>query len=245
MDTNNKKFRLSVSKNLADLLVFNYIVYGVNLNQPDNCLEYILDFLLNEYSKKSNNYKIKTGVIEVIIQFFSKTNLYYQTNTIQNNGNNDGTNNNNNNHNNNNNSSFSNTGDVLNGSNFMSLTFFATLNKIYFKIFNVGNLKNSANSKKTSSLKKLKEPHDLLTINDSTTFNEAITTLNQLEQLYKFLINEVGSDINKLIILGRLVITNNSDNNNSTSNNLDPNSRLLSLGDIFTKPDTIPDNHCI
>ncbi|GME93996.1 unnamed protein product [[Candida] boidinii] len=125
----------------------------------------------------------------------------------------------------------------------MSLTFFATLNKIYFKIFNVGNLKNSANSKKTSSLKKLKEPHDLLTINDSTTFNEAITTLNQLEQLYKFLINEVGSDINKLIILGRLVITNNNDNNNSTSNNLDPNSRLLSLGDIFTKPDTIPDNH--
>ncbi|GME86016.1 unnamed protein product [[Candida] boidinii] len=196
MDTNNKKFRLSVSKNLADLLVFNYIVYGINLNQSDNCFDYILDFLLNEYLKKSNNYKIKTGIIEVIIQFFSKTNLYYQTNTIQNNGNNDGSNSNNNN-----NSSFSNTGDVLHGSNFMSLKFFATLNKIYFKIFNVGNLKNSTTSKKTSSLKKLKEPHDLLTINDSTTFNEAITTLNQLEQLYKFLINEVGSDINKLIIL--------------------------------------------
>ncbi|ODV85739.1 hypothetical protein CANARDRAFT_27834 [[Candida] arabinofermentans NRRL YB-2248] len=179
MDTDYKKLRLSISKNLSDLLVFNYIVYGINVGESEKSFESIISLLLLNYMKESSVMEIKTGLIEALIQFFSKMNLYHKTNSVS-------------------------TG-FRSGINFVSLKIFDALNVIFYQVFGQGALSTpiKPNSKE--------DPPSLIT--NSSSLSEAALVLNHLEILYSFLIREIDCDINKLIVLGKVILGDTTDTN--------------------------------
>ncbi|KAG7811807.1 hypothetical protein KL921_002073 [Ogataea angusta] len=168
LSTQKHKLRISISKNIADLLVFNVIVFGVNLGEEEKCFEYTLSYLVANYTKESQTEEIRIGLIEAIIQFMSKMNLYYTTNSVR--------------------------IGYKNGTNYMSLKFLDTLNIIYYHIFGKGVA--------TSQLKFSKDDK-FFRVTD--TLDNPIEILNQIECLYSFFLREVDSDINRLIILSKIV----------------------------------------
>lgn len=172
MDTENKQLRLSLSKNLSDLLVFTF------LNFPsENNLEICLNFLLFDYRKENQSTLIKVGVIESLIQFLSTLNLYYKSN---------------------------------NESNFITLNFFKILNILLFHIFDFGEI----NLKLVKS--KLKE-HKFITLNNSSMATDSLKTLNHLSLIFKFIIGEIDNDLNKLIILSKLIFFEQSNFGNGVT----------------------------
>ncbi|ODV93570.1 hypothetical protein PACTADRAFT_4474 [Pachysolen tannophilus NRRL Y-2460] len=82
LNTNFKNLRLSVSKNISDLLVFSYINYGFNTSNEDTVFNFTINYIWENYLNLTNNYKIKIGLVEVLTQFLSKLNLYFQSGSL-------------------------------------------------------------------------------------------------------------------------------------------------------------------
>lgn len=181
MDTDHKKLKLSLTKNLSDLLVYIFVVFGSNINDQDNALDCCITIILNEYKKSLTTSNVKSCLIETLIQFFSKLNLYYQTNRVK--------------------ISIKNSNNI----NFISLKFFDIMNLIYSNLFD---LKSNSNLKKKQF--KFDSNDSFILINNSISMNFAIKTLNHLDLIHKFMISELDNDINKLIILSKLILGNSS-----------------------------------
>lgn len=177
METDHKKLRLSLSKNLCDLLVFTYIVFGTNIEDSDVALENCLNLLFLEITKVSTSSTIQMGLIETFIQWVSELNLYYQTKSIS--------------------SSKTN----LNGNSFLAEKFFNIMHIIYFHYFGAGSLE--------SAKKLLKDDH-FVTVNNQMNMNLSIKMSNQLNIIYQFLIDELDNDVNKLIVLCKLILGDSS-----------------------------------
>ncbi|KAG7759140.1 hypothetical protein KL911_000277 [Ogataea haglerorum] len=174
LSTEDHKLRVVISKNIADLLVFNIIVFGVNLGEEEKCFEYTLNYLVVHYTKESHTEEIRTGLIEAIVQLMSKMNLYYTTNTVR--------------------------IGYKNGINYMSLKFLDTLNIIYYHIFGKGMATNQL---------KLSKDDKCFKVTDA--FENPIEILNQIETLYCFFLREVDSDINRLIVLSKIMYGSTSE----------------------------------
>lgn len=185
MDTDHKKLKLSLTKNLSDLLVYTFIVFGYNINEVEYALESCLSVLLNEYKLIKTSSNLKSSILETIVQFLSKMNLYYQTDRIQ----------------------ISRSSSSI---NFVSLKLFDILNIIYTKLFDLSVsfpiIENSKSNKKSSSTDS--NSGSSILIDNSISMNFAIKTLNHLSLLHKFLIKELDNDVNKLILLSKLILGN-------------------------------------
>ncbi|CDK29099.1 unnamed protein product [Kuraishia capsulata CBS 1993] len=193
MDTSYKKLRLSLAKNLADLLIFNYISYGVNTNDASGSLDMTLEFIFDGFLKNSHSPRIRVGLLETFSTFVLKMNLYHQTNSIS-------------------------TG-TQQGNNFASVSFFKIFNFIQSTLFLSEGEAVTENSLASHKIAR------------NSNFNEALTLLDQLESLYKLLLREVDCDINKLIILSKLLLGDvdaNSDLNVQYLDDLSNPFRVLS-----------------
>ena len=114
MDTDHKKLKLTLTKNLADLLVFTYVVFGSNVSAEDDALKLGITLLFNEYKLTTSSSNLKSALIETLIQFLSKLNLYYQSERIK-------------------------LPKFPNSVNFISLKFFTIINLIYCSLFELQN----------------------------------------------------------------------------------------------------------
>lgn len=146
MDTDHKQLRLLLAKSIADILVFNYVVFGSNRGQTDKVLENSIRFLFSHYKMHSGF--IRLGLLEAFVQFVSRLNLYHET------------------------------GSVPSAKNFVALKFFTILQCIYSQVLDD---------------RQLERPAGLLVLDD-------------MKSVYSFLIRELDSDINELIILAKLVL---------------------------------------
>lgn len=174
MDTDHKKLKLSLTKQLADLLIFMFVVFGSNRNKLDFTLDSCIGLLLDEYIKTSTTSNQKAAVVETLIQFISKLNLYYQTNRVK-------------------------VNKSSNNINFVTLKFFEILSIIYSRLFSFQPLDAKKRNKP--------EPTTIL-LDNSITINYSIKTLNHLKVIHKFLISEIDNDLNKLIVLSKIVLGN-------------------------------------
>ncbi|VEU20897.1 DEKNAAC101790 [Brettanomyces naardenensis] len=175
MDTDHKQLRLVLAKNYADIMVFNYVVFGANRGESDKVLESSLSFLLTNYMKELNSTSIKTGLLETLVQFVGKVNLYCETNSVA-------------------------TGHGQ-GTNFVALKFFQIMNTIYHHVFGIGEL--SFESKKAG----ISAGNIFISkVTNSTGTNDALAVLNELNMVYSFLLRELDSDVNKLILLAKIVL---------------------------------------
>lgn len=181
IDTDHKKLKLCLTKNLSDILVFAFVVFGSNINDEDSALETCITLILTEYRKLKTPSNVKSSLIETLIQFFSKLNLYYQTNRVKLSKN-------------------------SNNINFISLKFFDIMNIIYSNLFELPT--SNPQSKKEQSKDDISETQVL--INNTIIMNFAIKTLNHLELIHIFMIRELDNDINKLIVLSKLILGNSS-----------------------------------
>ncbi|GME75956.1 unnamed protein product [Ambrosiozyma monospora] len=171
MNTSSKKLRMSLSKNLSDLLVFNCIVYGANMDQDEKALEYSISVVMHNYMKESSTIEMKTGLLESLIQLIATLNLYYQTSSVST--------------------------KYINGVTFASLRVFSILNTVFHYVFGFGEL--------TVPLKISSKETPPIVVDESTNLVIASKILRHMEIFYSFLIREVDSDINELILLGQLV----------------------------------------
>ncbi|TID28767.1 hypothetical protein CANINC_002286 [Pichia inconspicua] len=193
MDTDHKKLKLGLTKNFSDLLVFTFVVFGSNKDDLDSTLDFCIGVILDEYTKKSTTSNQKSAIIETLIQFLTKLNLYYQTNRVKFNKN-------------------------IDNVNFVSLKIFEILSIIYSRLFSfnqsVGN--------------KLKKTETNILLNNDITMNSAIRTINHLSIVHKFLIAEIANDLNKLIVLSKLVLGNY---------NTEPQIKIPSLSNVTASND--------
>ncbi|KAG7911534.1 hypothetical protein KL906_000855 [Ogataea polymorpha] len=174
LSTQEHKLRTVISKSIADLLVFNVIVFGVNLGEEEKCFEYTLSYLIANYTKVSHTQEIRAGLVEAIVLLMSKMNLYYTTNSVR--------------------------MGYKNGINYMSLKFLDTLNIIYYHVFGKG-----------MSVNQLKPSKDDRFFKITDDFDNPMEILNQIDSLYSFFLREVDSDINRLIILSKIVYGSTSE----------------------------------
>lgn len=181
MDTDHKKLKLCLTKNLSDLLVFTFVVFGANIKDIDFALDSCITFLLAEYRKSSTTSNVKSSLIETLIQFISKLNLYYQTSRVK-------------------------ISRKESHANFVSYKFFDIMNIIYSNLFEFPTLDPS---KKRKLTKEEQSEHYIL-INNTIAMNFAIKTLNHLDLIHKFMIDELDNDINKLIVLSKIILGNSS-----------------------------------
>lgn len=82
-DTRYKNLRLASTKNIATLLVFSYVNYGVDENES-KVFNFTVKYLWTQYLKIGSNKKIRTGIIESLIQFMSDLNLVFETGVLPN-----------------------------------------------------------------------------------------------------------------------------------------------------------------
>lgn len=181
MDTDHKKLKLCLTKNLADLLVFTFVVFGANINEIDTALESCMTLILTEYRKSLTTSNVKSALIETLIQFISKLNLYYQTNRVR-------------------------ISKKANNTNFVSYKFFDIMNIIYSTLFELP----SPDSSKKRKQAKDDQLESYILINNTIAMNFAIKTLNHLDLIHTFMINELDNDINKLIVLSKIILGNSS-----------------------------------
>ena len=181
MDTDHKKLKLCLTKNLSDLLVFTFVVFGTNINDVDFALDSCITLLLAEYRKSSTTSNVKSSLIETLIQFISKLNLYYQTNRVK-------------------------IARKDSHTNFVSYKFFDIMNIIYSNLFELPTLDPS----KKKKLTKEEQSENHILINNTIAMNFAIKILNHLDLIHKFMIDELDNDINKLIVLSKIILGNSS-----------------------------------
>ena len=175
MDTDHKKLKLCLTKNLSDILVYTYVVFGYNTNDTDNALEVCLGLLLNEYRAGRTSSNLKSSIIETIIQFISKLNLYYQTDRVK-------------------------SSKTTKSTNFVSMKFFDIMDIIYSRLFEFPNTGSNKLKFKSDDL------NHIILINNSISMNYAIKTLNHLSLIHGFMMKELDNDINKLIVLSKLIL---------------------------------------
>lgn len=194
MDTDHKKLKLGLTKYFSDLLIFTFVVFGSNKNDLDTTLDFCIGILLDEYVKKSTTSNQKSAIVETLIQFLSKLNLYYQTDRVKFN---------------------KSTSNV----NFVSLKFFEILSTMYSRLFSFH---------QTDPKKKNKSENIAILLDNSITINYAIKTMNHLNIIHKFLIAEIDNDLNKLIVLSKLVLGNY---------NTEPQIKIPSLSNVTATGD--------
>ncbi|QPG73292.1 hypothetical protein FOA43_000601 [Brettanomyces nanus] len=196
MDTDHKQLRLLLAKNLANILVFDYVVFGASTGQTDTVLKSSVSFLLSNYMKETSTKSIRMGILECLVQYISKLNLYYQTNSL----------------------SSGSAGDHSNsGINFAAYNFFDIMQVMYHYIFGVGQpLKLSNKGPDRDSL--------LYTVTNTTQMSVALKILDELSMFYSFMLRELDSDVNKLIILATIVLGD------------EKNASLTSLNSLLKSP---------
>lgn len=80
--TDHKELKLIVAKNLADILTFNYIKFGVNLRNPRGALKCCLSFITDRYTHINSGDNIQIGMVQTLVQFIAQLNLAYKTGYI-------------------------------------------------------------------------------------------------------------------------------------------------------------------
>ncbi|KAH3660307.1 hypothetical protein OGAPHI_006893 [Ogataea philodendri] len=168
MVTEHSQLRLSLAKNVSDLLAFNVVVFGLNLGEEDKSFEYSVNFIMVAYTNDNYDNKVRDGLMMALIQLMTKMNLYYSTNSVS-------------------------TGHKS-GVNYTSLKFFDLLNIVYYHLFGQGTATNQLRPAKDA---------DFFKIGNSSTPSESI--FNQIDTCYSLLSRDIDSDINRLIILGKIV----------------------------------------
>lgn len=82
LNTDHKELRLVITKNITDILTFDYIKFGVNLGDSKGALERCLSFVISRYMCLDSSETMRIGMIETLIQFLAQLNLAYKTGYI-------------------------------------------------------------------------------------------------------------------------------------------------------------------